>query len=318
MHDPSPHWHTHPAARARAHGEHGHAHVHGASRARRFGISLALTLLVLVVEAVGGWWSGSLALLADAGHMLVDALALGLALASARIALRPASARYSFGLTRIEVLAGFFNALTQFVLVGFIAWEAVQRLLTPHPIASGMMLGVALVGLLANTLVLRLLHEHEADDLNMAAASLHVLGDLLGSVATVLAAMAVRWLDWLWVDPLLSLLISLLLLRSALRLVRRAAHILLEGVPEGLDSAVLAAALRGLDPAIEEVHHLHLWQLAAGQRMATLHVRVRGVADAERVLRLVHGALAERFDIRHATVQIERDDCASADCHART
>ena len=130
--------------------------------------------------------------------------------------------------------------------------------------------------------------------------------------------MAVRWLDWLWVDPLLSLLISLLLLRSALRLVRRAAHILLEGVPEGLDSAVLAAVLRGLDPAIEEVHHLHLWQLAAGQRMATLHVRVRGVADAERVLRLVHGALAERFGIRHATVQIERDDCASADCHAHT
>ncbi|MHB1615941.1 MAG: cation diffusion facilitator family transporter [Metallibacterium sp.] len=283
------------------------------------GIGLVLTLVMLVVEAVGGWWSGSLALLADAGHMLVDAMALGLAVASARITLRPPSARYSFGLARGEVLAGFFNAMTQFALVGFIAWEALQRLLRPHAIASGEMLAIALVGLMINVLVLRLLHQHDADDVNMAAASLHVLGDLLGSVATVLAALAVGMLGWLWADPVLSLLVSLLLLRSAWVLVRRSAHILLEGVPEGVRVEVVLAELRGLDSAIVDVHHLHLWQVGAGQRMATLHVRVAQAEQGERMLRLVQTTLAERFGIRHATVQIESAGCVEtgADCAAR-
>ncbi|WP_297899276.1 cation diffusion facilitator family transporter [Metallibacterium sp.] len=283
------------------------------------GIGLALTLVMLVVEAVGGWWSGSLALLADAGHMLVDAMALGLAVAGARITLRPPSARYSFGLARGEVLAGFFNAMTQFALVGFIAWEALQRLLRPHAIASGEMLAIALVGLMINVLVLRLLHRHDADDVNMAAASLHVLGDLLGSVATVLAALAVGLLGWLWADPVLSLLVSLLLLRSAWVLVRRSAHILLEGVPEGVNAEVLLAELRGLDSAIVDVHHLHLWQVGAGQRMATLHVRVARAEQGERMLRLVQTTLAERFGIRHATVQIESAGCVETgpNCAAR-
>lgn len=315
------HSHSHSHATAQqsgvAHDVHAHhaiAHAHG--RSGRLAAGLGLTLVVLLAEAVGGWWSGSLALLADAGHMLVDALALGLALASARIALRPASARYSFGLARSEILAGFFNAMTQFVLVGFIAWEALQRLLTPHPIASGIMLVIAVIGLLANLLVLGLLHRHEADDLNMAAASLHVLGDLLGSVATVLAALAVRWLGWLWADPVLSLLVSALLLRSAWVLVRRSAHILLEGVPEGVHADDVLAAVRALDPAIRDVHHLHLWQLGAGQRMATLHVRIDDPSDAERILQRVQQILSTRFGIDHSTIQIERGDCAAGLCGA--
>ncbi len=286
----------------------------GRGRSARLAGGLALTLVVLLVEAVGGWWSGSLALLADAGHMLVDALALGLALASARIALRPASARYSFGLARAETLAGFTNALTQLVLVGFIAWEAIQRLRYPHPIASGVMLAVAVIGLLANALVLRLLHEHEADDLNMAAASLHVLGDLLSSVATVLAAAAVRWAGWLWADPALSLLVSLMLLRSAGVLLRRSVRVLLEGVPEGLSAEDVATVLHALDPAILEVHHLHLWTLGSGQRIATLHARVAAAGDDARLLRVMHETLAARFGIDHATVQIERGHCTDARC----
>jgi len=311
MNDRSSHRHAAPDA----HAFHAHAHAHEDTRARRLAIGLALTLLLLVVEATGGWWSGSLALLADAGHMLVDAMALGLAVASARIALHPPSARYSFGLARGEVLAGFFNALTQFVLVGFIVWEALRRLRQPHAIASGEMLAVALVGLVINVAVLRLLHRHDADDVNMAAASLHVLGDLLGSVATVLAALAVGLLGWLWADPLLSLLVSLLLLRSAWVLVRRSVHILLEGVPDDVDAAAVVAALRALDGDIVDVHHLHLWQVGAGQRMATLHVRVRAADQGERILRLVQASLAERFGIRHATVQIESAGCAGIDPH---
>ena len=311
-----PHGHGHAVSPPRVH-DHDELHHHAlgprGGRSVRLLLGLALTLLVLLAEALGGWWSGSLALLADAGHMLVDALALGLALASAQLARRAASARYSYGLARAEVLAGFFNAITQFVLVAFIAVEALQRLWQPRPIASGVMLLIALIGLVANTLVLILLHRHDDDDLNMAAASLHVLGDLLGSVATVLAAAAVRWLHWLWADPVLSLLVSLLLLRSALVLVRRASHILLEGTPEGVDSAAMLTALRALDARIVDVHHLHVWQLAAGQRIATLHVQVRDAAAGAHILAQVQAALAERFGIAHATIQIESDQCADGD-----
>src|SRR5690606_27071560 len=155
---------------------------------------------------------------------------------------KPADARRSYGYGRMEVLAGFVNALSQFVLVGWIGYEAIVRLLHPGEILSGVMLGVAIVGLLVNVLVLRTLHGHAHDDVNLAGASLHVLGDLLGSLAAVLAALAIRWFDWLWADPVLSLLVSLLILNSAWRLLRRSAHILLEGVPEGMDTAEVEAS----------------------------------------------------------------------------
>ena len=306
--------HPHPRAAAVAGHDHDRvgapAAVAGDRRSLRLGIALALTLLMLAVEAAGGLFSGSLALLADAGHMLIDSLALGLAWASAGMALRQADARRSFGYARFEVLAGFVNALTQFLLVGWIAWEAVQRLLTPHAILSGVMLAVAVIGLVVNALVLRLLHRHDHDDVNMAAANLHVLGDLLGSVATVVAALLVRWEHWLWADPALSLLVCALLLRSAFVLLRRSTHILLEGTPEGLDPETLALALRDADAAIRDVHHLHLWQIASGQRLATLHVRVEVAADAERALRAVKAMLHDRYAIGHATVEIERDACS--------
>ena len=312
---------VHPHPRAAAVAGHDHAGVRasavvtGDRRSLRLGIALALTLLMLAVEAAGGLFSGSLALLADAGHMLIDSLALGLAWASAGMALRQADMRRSFGYARFEVLAGFVNALTQFLLVGWIAWEAVQRLLTPHAILSGVMLTVAVIGLVVNALVLRLLHRHDHDDVNMAAASLHVLGDLLGSVATVAAALLVRWEHWLWADPALSLLVCALLLRSAFVLLRRSTHILLEGTPEGLDPETVALALRAADAAIRDVHHLHLWQIASGQRMATLHVRVDVATDAERALRAVKAMLHDRYSIGHATIEIEHGSCSDPGGH---
>jgi cobalt-zinc-cadmium efflux system protein len=300
---------------AHAHGA-GHAHTHDHStavdhRERRLLLAFALTLLMLAIEAAGGWWSGSLALLADAGHMLVDASALLLAFLGAWLARRPADARRSYGYGRMEVLAGFVNALSQFVLVGFIAWEAVQRLLHLDRIhiLSGVMLAVALAGLLVNLLVLRVLHGHAHDDVNMGAASLHVLGDLLGSVGAVLAAMAVRWLGWNWADPLLSVLVALLILGGAWRLLRRSAHILLEGAPEGMDPAEVTAALRDADASIQDVHHLHVWQLASGSRMATLHVELCDQGEGAKVLQAIRGLLRERFGIRHVTVQIDPGDC---------
>lgn len=297
------------------HAQHGHDHDHdhpvaaGAGRERKLLFAFVLTVLMMVAEAFGGFWSGSLALLADAGHMLVDSLALLLAVVGAWLAKRPADARRTYGYGRLEVLAGFVNALTQFVLVAFIAYEAIMRLFHPGEILSGVMLVVALIGLVVNVVVLRTLHGHAHDDVNLAGATLHVLGDLLGSVAAVLAALAVRWMGWNWADPVLSLLVSLLILGSAWGLLRRSAHILLEGVPEGMDTAEITEILRKADASIRDVHHVHVWQLASGSRMATLHAEVYEDGQSAQALKVIKEVLNERFGVQHATVQIDPGPC---------
>jgi cobalt-zinc-cadmium efflux system protein len=171
------------------------------------------------------------------------------------------------------------------------------------------MLVVAIVGLLVNGLVLRMLHGHAHDDVNLAGASLHVLGDLLGSAAAVIAALAIRWVGWLWADPVLSLLVSLLILNSAWRLMRLSAHILLEGVPDGMDCAEVEAWLRGADVSIRDIHHLHVWQLASGSRMATLHAELHEPADSASALLAINRVLLERFGIQHVTVQVDPGGC---------
>ncbi len=298
-----PHTHSHDQPHV-----HEHAEANG-GRSRKLLFAFVLTTLMMVAEVIGGAWSGSLALIADAGHMMVDALALLLAFVGAWMATRPADARRSYGYGRMEVLIGFVNALSQFVLVGWIIYEAVTRLLHPGEILSGVMFVVAIIGLLVNLLVLRMLHGHAHDDVNLAGASLHVLGDLLGSVAAVLAALAIRWFGWLWADPVLSMLVGLLILNSAWRLLRMSAHILLEGVPDGMDSAAVEVSLRGADPSIRNVHHLHVWQLASGSRMATLHAELQEPADSAQALRAIKRMLLENFGIQHVTVQIDPGEC---------
>lgn len=288
-----------------------HDHEHPRRSRRVLAFAFALTCAMLILEAVGGWWSGSLALLADAAHMLVDAGALALAWSAAVFALRPADTRRSFGYARLEVLAGFVNALVQLLLVAGIVYEAIKRLLALDAIhiESGVMLVVAVVGLMVNAVVLRSLHGHDHDDLNTAGARLHVFGDLLGSIATVLAALLVRYLEWQWADPVLSLLVSLLILRGAFVLLRRCAHILLEGVPEGVHTEDIRAALSA-NPVVREVHHVHVWQIASGSRMATLHARLCEGADTQAGLIAIKRELRERFAIDHATVEIELGECA--------
>jgi len=307
MSKPHDHSHVH-----HGHADHDHDD-HSGARGRKLLAAFLLTLLMLLAEAIGGLWSGSLALLADAGHMMVDALALALAFIGARLALRPADARRSYGYGRLEVLAGFVNALSQFVLVGFIAYEAITRLLHPGAILSGVMLAVAVLGLLVNLLVLRVLHGHAHDDVNMAGASLHVLGDLLGSLGAVLAALTVRFMGWNWADPVLSLLVSLLILGGAWRLLRKSAHILLEGVPEDLDVGEVEQALRLADASIRDIHHLHVWQLASGSRMATLHAQVSD-GDGAGAVAAIHQLLRKQFGILHVTVQVDAGPCTD---HAR-
>lgn len=277
----------------------------GGPRARKLLFAFGLTTITLVAEAIGGILSGSLALLADAAHMLVDAAALLFAWLGVLFARRPADARRSFGYARLEVLVGYTNALSQILLVAWILFEATHRFLDPQPILSGTMLVVALVGLVVNAIVLWVLGGHDHDDVNTAGARLHVIGDLLGSVGAVTAAILVRWLDWLWADPAISVLVSLLILNSAWRLLRRCAHILLEGVPEGVEVAAVTERVEREVAGVAGVHHVHVWQLAGGSRLATLHARLDDGAVADHAVQAIEELLSLRFGIHHATIQIE-------------
>ena len=294
-----------------AHDHSGH-HPSQASESRLL-LAAALTIATMLAEAVGGWISGSLALFSDAAHMLVDAFALLLAWAGAHFARRPADDRRSFGYARLEVLAGYSNSILQLFLVVWIAVEAVSRLMRPEQILSGIMLGVALVGLVVNLIVLGALGSHQHDDLNVAGARLHVLGDLLGSAGAVAAALLVRYSGWLQADPLVSLLVSALILGSAWNLLRRSAHILLEGVPDGIETAHVAETVRR-ESGVVDVHHVHVWQLAGGRRMATLHARLVDGMETASALAAMQRVLREHFHISHATIQIEGGDCAAGDC----
>ncbi|HET7065802.1 MAG TPA: cation diffusion facilitator family transporter, partial [Rudaea sp.] len=281
------------SATAHDHAAH-HAHAHGSET--RLLIAAALTVATLIAEAVGGWMSGSLALLSDAAHMLIDAFALLLAWAGAHFARRPADDLRSFGYARLEVLAGYSNALLQFVLVVWITVEAILRLMQPAPILSGIMLVVALIGLSVNVIVLAALGGHQHDDLNLAGARLHVIGDLLGSIGAVAAALIVRYLGWLQADPLVSLFVSALILVSAWRLLRISAHILLEGVPDGIETALVTDTVRR-ESGVDDVHHVHVWQLAGGRRMATLHARLPPGMETEPALAAMKRVLREHFHI---------------------
>jgi cobalt-zinc-cadmium efflux system protein len=285
--------------------EHGHDHSHGSDSERRVLLALVLTGGFMVVEVIGGLAAGSLALLADAGHMLTDTLSLALAFVAFRIGRWPHDTRRTYGYHRFQVLAAFINGLTLIAIVGWIAIEAVRRLLEPVEVLGGLMLAVAVVGLVVNLAAFAILHGGDRQNLNLRGAALHVLADLLGSVAAIVAALVIAITGWMPIDPLLSLLVAGLILRSAWFLLRRSGHILLEGAPDWLDEAELRDALVAAVPAVREVHHVHAWMLTIERPLLTLHARVAPGVDQQEALHAIHRALAERFGIEHATVQIE-------------
>lgn len=288
----------------------GHHGEHGGDDRRRLLGALCLTGGFTLVEAAGGVIAGSLALLADAGHMLTDTAALGLATVAAAVAGRPGDARRSYGYHRFPVLAACVNALTLLLIVVWIAAEAVGRIRQPVEILAGPMLAVAIAGLLVNLAALRLLHGGRTDSLNVRGALLHVVGDLLGSAAAIIAALVILATGWTLIDPLLSLLVALLVLGSAVSLLRRSAHVLMEGRPEDLDAADVAAVIAATVPEVDGVHHVHIWSLSPGRPLVTLHARVDRAAGHDRALERVRACLRERFGLRHATVQLEHERCA--------
>lgn len=289
--------------------DHGHDHGHHHGNERRVFWALLLTAGFMVAEVVGGIVSGSLALLADAGHMLTDAAALGLSLAAFRASRRPETQSHSYGLHRFQVLAAFLNGAA---LVGIALWiciEAVQRLFAPVPVVGGTMLVVAGLGLAVNVAAFAILHGGDHDNLNMRGAALHVLGDLLGSVAAIIAAAVILTTGWTPIDPILSMLVALLVVKSAWLLLSQSWHVLMEGAPLGVDAEQLGAELVQAVPGVEGIHHVHVWMLTPEQPLVTLHASITDGTDHDAALHALQEVLAERYGLGHATIQVERADC---------
>jgi cobalt-zinc-cadmium efflux system protein len=296
------------------HGNHhsGHGHSHGVKAGNKSRILFAALLTggFMVAEAVGGVVTGSLALIADAGHMLTDTVALGFAWYAFHLAGRPATARLSYGYDRLKTLVAYTNGLAIFVIAGWIVWEAWHRLEAPSPVLGGPMLAIALVGLAVNVAAFLVIHGGDRSDLNMRGALLHVMGDLLGSVAALAAAGIIIATGWYPIDPLLSVLVALLLFRSAWALVREAGHVLLEGTPEGLDRDGVARDLVASVAHLREVHHMHVWSLDGSRTVATLHARLEDGSDPLAAIGAIKRRLASRHGIGHATVEPEYGRCA--------
>lgn len=291
-----------------AHGD-GDGHDHGtevtAGNERRIRYVFIFTAGYAAVQAVGGWLSGSLALIADSGHMVSDAAALLLALIAYRVARRPVDGTRTYGFHRVRVLAALANGASLLLLVAWIAWEAVNRINQPIEVLAGPMLIVATVGLLVNLLGAWILMRGTKGDTNLRGAFLHVVGDLLGSVGAIAAAIGIMLTGWMMLDPILSVLVALLVVRSAWTLVSESVRVLLQAVPRGLDARKAEAELAEL-PEIAEAGHFHAWTLTDDTVVATLHVTPADGADPLALPGLVAGWLKERYSIDHVTVQVDR------------
>lgn len=299
---------------AHRHGAHAAHHGHGvddrhpghgrhSAPARGLGIACLVVFGYSLVEIVVGLASGSLALASDGLHMLTDALALALAWGAQWIARRPPDSSLTFGYERAETLAAFVNALAYLGLLGWIVYEALDRFSAPHALNATLALPVAAAGLIVNAVVWWALHR-DSEDLNVRGALLHVIGDFAGSAIAIVAIIVGAWTGWTWVDPLLTLAISLLLLASTVRLLRDSARVLMNATPAGLDVGAVSAALGRLH-GVSEVHDLHVWSMSSGQAALAAHLRLQPGSDWQQVLEAARHALHEDFDIAHVTLQPE-------------
>lgn len=281
---------------------------------RRLLLAFLVTVVFMVAEVIGGTISGSLALLADAGHMLTDAAALLMALMAVRFARRKPNSRLTFGYLRLTTMAAFVNAAALLLIVVLILWEAIRRFATPEPVLGGTMLTIAIAGLFANLLSFWLLHQgEEKGNINVRAAALHVMGDLLGSIGAVVAALIIMNTGWTPIDPILSVLVSCLVLRNAWALLRESFHELLEGTPQEIDIVKLSKGLSLAIPEVRNVHHVHVWQIGE-QRLMTLHAQVVPPHDHDGLLARIQKHLSDKYKIGHATIQMEFGACEMYDC----
>lgn len=285
---------------------HGHPGHERSQDRRSLVLALMVTATIMILEAVGGWISGSLALQADAGHMLVDSSSLLLAILAISFASRPADHRRTYGFYRAEILAALVNGALLLGVAVLIFWEAIQRLRSPSEIQIGTMLGVALVGLGANAVSMLLLHKRSHGSLNVRGAYLHVIGDALSSVGVVTAAVVIHFTGWLFVDALVSLAIALVIVWGALRLLREATDVLLEAVPAHLDLAEILHAMEAAE-GVNRIHDLHVWTISSGMHALSAHVVIDScdLGQNDEILGSLQTILADRFGLHHVTLQIE-------------
>jgi len=283
---------------------HHHDHARGASQ-RTLLIVLTLTFGYMIAEAVGGYLANSLALLSDAGHMFTDVAALALSFLAVRFASRPATANKTYGFYRLEILAALANGVTLIVLSVLICIEAYQRFRQPEDVQGWMLVWISLGGLAVNIVSAWLLsRSHHHDNLNMRGAYLHVMGDLLGSVAAIAAGVLILWRGWRWADPLFSVIISLLIVYNSWRIVKDAVNVLLEGAPSHINPAAVEQAIREV-AGVRAIHDLHIWTITSDRHVLTAHIVVSSADESCRVLREVRELLARRFHLAHSTIQIE-------------
>jgi len=293
---------------------HDHGHVSRVRDQRRLVVVLALTALVLVVQAVGSLWTGSLALLADAGHMLTDVVGLGLALFAMKVAERPPTAERTYGYHRVEILAALVNGAVLVGIAFFILYEAAERFRDPPEVASGAMLALGVLGLSANLAGVVLLRSSSARSLNLRGAYYEVLSDLLSSLGVIAAALVMWTTGWYYADPIVSAAIGLFILPRTWSLLREAVHVLLEGTPAHIELAAVRRAIEGV-PGVDCVHDLHVWTLTSHSHVLTAHaVLVPGASDAE-VLGAIRETITARFEIGHVTIQVERQGCEGDEMH---
>ena len=273
-------------------------------------VALVLTGAFMIVEVVGGIISGSLALLADAGHMLTDTMALALAAMAFYVSRRPPDGNLTFGYQRFQILAAFVNGLSLLAVVGWILFEAINRFISPNEILGETMLAVAAAGLAVNLISFAVLHSGDQENLNIRGAALHVAGDLLGSVAAIVAALVIIYTGWTLIDPILSVAVAALILKSAWSLVKRSAHILLEGAPEWLNVQMMQDRIVAGVPGVCEIHHVHIWGLTPQELMLTMHMSVTDDASQSEVIRHAKRFLKDEYGIGHATIEVDVDGCS--------
>jgi cobalt-zinc-cadmium efflux system protein len=286
------------------HGHHHHGRPRGKENKRRLAITLLLAAVYMAAEVVGGWLTNSLALLADAGHMLSDVAALALSLAAIWIAERPPSPRQTYGYYRAEILAALVNGATLVAIAIYILVEAAQRLREPPAVEGGLMLGIAIGGMIVNLLCLAILSGGKEASLNVRGAWLHVLTDALGSVGAILAAVLIWLLGWNWVDPAISLLIGLLVIYSAWSLLHESVAVLMESVPRGIDIDRVRDAIAGV-PGVESVHALHVWCITTGLDALSAHVVSDHRRPGHELLTDIRTTVHDQFGIHQVTIQIE-------------
>ncbi len=305
---------------AKAHSHAGHSHARAADSRRKLTMVLVLTAVYMFAEAVGGWWTGSLALLADAGHMLTDVAALALALTAAWFSSRPATSNKTFGYHRLEILAALVNGVALVVISMLILYEAYQRWSVPPAVQGSVVILIATGGLVINLISAWILHGRHEIDLNMRGAWMHVLSDALGSLGAIIAGVLMWLYGWYAADPLFSALIGILIVFSSWRLIRESTNVLLEGTPAHINLAAVEDSILHTD-GVSNVHDLHVWTITSGREALSAHVIHAYEVSQPELLKELRAKLYDRFGVDHLTIQMETPDFEDETfhfCHAGT